>query len=336
MIGGKKFFAFEVTWPPSAPSLDSKDDTGLFGEMEHVSDRANERAPSEDSNTGFRVAALALGGVVVGSLTAGVGLLAGLVVVGVGAAAGGSAVALAQLQPPSRKPEVLSLAVESVEEAKAWVQAIKSQIEDLILLRNGSDAAIPKAPSAVDILEIENWITSTKWRVDSFMDGLRIYTLPQDEPSRFRGSFMSTWLTPKFPPLPCKRVCMPMNASPIQVYECIREFPPSCCTGVIKSLRIVEVIDRFTDVVHLVLNEVYLAPTWTGSPPLSACLQLYPFSPNNDLRSPERFLPGAIRQAKCGRQLRGLSGFGEPWRLSLDPRYHSSRAACRLSHIAAP
>ena len=266
MVGGKKFFAFEITWPPSTPSLDSKDDTGLFGDLENDHDRVIERPPSEDSNTGFRVAALALGGVIVGSLTAGVGLLAGLVVVGVGAAAGGSAVALAQLQPPPRKPEVLSLAVENVEEAKAWVQAIKSQIEDLILHHNGSEASIPKPPSAVDILEIENWITSTKWRVDSFIDGLRIYNLASDETSRFKGSFISTWLTPTFPPLPCKRVCVPMNASPIQVYECIREFPASCCTGVIKSLRIVEVVDRFTDVIHLTLNEVYLAPTWTGNP----------------------------------------------------------------------
>ena len=265
MVGGKKYFAFELTWPPSPASLDSKDDTGLFGELENDHDRVKERQPSEDSNTGFRVAALALGGVIVGSLTAGVGLLAGLVVVGVGAAAGGSAVALAQLQPAPRKPEVLSLAVENVEEAKAWVHAIKSQIEDLILLRNSVDSSIPKAPSAVDILEIENWITSTRWRVDSFMDGLRIYSLPQDEPSKFRGSFLSTWLTPTYPALPCKRVCVPMNASPIQVYECIREFPPSCCTGVIKSLSVVEVIDRFTDIVHLVLNEIYLAPTWTGN-----------------------------------------------------------------------
>ena len=245
--------------------MDASDGTGLFGELENANSRSSDRSRSDDSNAGFKVAALALGGVVVGSLTAGVGLLAGLVVVGVGAAAGGSAVALAQLQPPPRKPEVLSLAVENVEDAKLWVQAIKSQIDDLIVQRNSTDSTTSRIPSAVDIFEIENWITSTKWKVDSFVDGLRIYNLPHDEPVRYRSSIISTWLSPSFPPLPCKRICVPMNASPIQVYECIREFPASCCTGVVKSLRIVEVIDRFTDVVHLTLNEVYLAPTWTGN-----------------------------------------------------------------------
>ena len=41
-------------------------------------------------NDGGKVAALAVGGVVVGALTAGIGLMAGMMVVGLGAAAGGS------------------------------------------------------------------------------------------------------------------------------------------------------------------------------------------------------------------------------------------------------
>jgi hypothetical protein len=213
----------------------------------------------------MRVAALALGGVVLGSLTAGVGLLAGLVVIGVGAAAGGSAVALEQMQEaPIKKAKILTLACDSPEDARSWVISIKTQIDDLIHQRNSTDSALAKVPSSVDVLELENWISSTKWESSCVADGFRISSLPGEDNSKFKSSALMALLSSKYVPSPCQKISIPMNASPLQVYESIREFPLACCSGVVKSLRVVEVIDRFTDVIHLTLSEIYLAPTWTG------------------------------------------------------------------------
>ena len=274
-MSSKKIYCFEITWPHSALNqpneslttepLPSSDATKTAPLVADSASKAKEVSLASD--VGLRVAAVALGGVVLGSLTAGVGLLAGLVVVGIGAAAGGGAVALNEINTSmEKKPEVLGIACDGIEDAKAWLTAIKNEIDSLILHRNTADVASAKPPSSVDIFEIESWINSTKWESHAFHDGFKIYSLPPDRTtSTKKTSFLSQFsLAPKYSPFPCQKLSIPINASPIQVYEIIREFPASCCTGIIKSLRVIEVIDRFTDVIYLELSEVFLSPTMTG------------------------------------------------------------------------
>ncbi len=44
----------------------------------------------------------------------------------------------------------------------------------------------------------------------------------------------------------------------------LMNMPPACLTGVVRSMRVVESMDNQTDIVHLVLDGLYLYPTWTG------------------------------------------------------------------------
>ena len=76
----------------------------------------------------MKVAALSLGGVVIGALTAGVGLVPYITVVGLAAVAGGGAVAL-QFRKPSDSR--LILAADSMQEAMDWKTAIERQIARL-------------------------------------------------------------------------------------------------------------------------------------------------------------------------------------------------------------
>jgi hypothetical protein len=86
-----------------------------------------ERHHNYDHNISFgmKVAALTVGGVVVGALTAGVGLVPYITVVGISAVAGGGAVAL-QLHRPSDSR--LILACDNLHEAAEWKTAIEKQI----------------------------------------------------------------------------------------------------------------------------------------------------------------------------------------------------------------
>lgn len=263
--GGKKLYAFELTWPAaqSAPlALDARDDTGIFGELLLPDAAAHGTGPPSGTQTALRVGGLALGAVVLGSLTAGVGLLAGLLVVGLGAAAGGGVVAL-EMQPAAPKPDSLAIACEGVEDAKAWLVAIKSQIDDLISQRNASEDSSARTPGTVDVLEIEGWIGSSKWVASAVHDGYRIYTLPSEEGRK--AGWLGALGSSVYSPFPVQRISIPINASPVQVYETIREFPAACCSGVVRALRVVQTLDRHSDVVHLQLNAVFLAPTWTGT-----------------------------------------------------------------------
>ena len=123
----RKQFIFKVIWPLEEPEKDeSKDGTApvdgeaptpsgintagpnLLKPIKSASSAAPKKKSSgkkrddgSDNATGSgnknmsstKIAALAVGGVALGAVTAGVGLLAGLLVVGIGAAAGGGAAA---------------------------------------------------------------------------------------------------------------------------------------------------------------------------------------------------------------------------------------------------
>ena len=77
---------------------------------------------------GVKVAAVAVGGVVVGALTAGIGLVPYITVVGLTAVAGGGAVAYQYRRPPDSR---LILACETMFEALGWKEALEYQISKL-------------------------------------------------------------------------------------------------------------------------------------------------------------------------------------------------------------
>ena len=76
-------------------------------------------------STGMKVAAVAVGGVVVGALTAGIGLVPYIAVVGAAAVAGASGVAYSYKKPADSR---LILACESMAEALSWKAALEAQV----------------------------------------------------------------------------------------------------------------------------------------------------------------------------------------------------------------
>ena len=76
---------------------------------------------------GVKVAAVVVGGAVVGAFTAGIGLIPYLAVVGFSAMAGGGAVALYYKRPSDSR---LILACETMHEALAWKEAFDLQVRE--------------------------------------------------------------------------------------------------------------------------------------------------------------------------------------------------------------
>jgi hypothetical protein len=56
-----------------------------------------------------------------------------------------------------------------------------------------------------------------------------------------------------------------VSGSALDVFMAVMNLPPACRTGTIKSIRVVESINNYTDIVHIVLDPVFLMPTWTGT-----------------------------------------------------------------------
>ena len=246
----KRHFWFKVTFPPPTESGAKKG--------------AKRREEKEENIEGGKVAALLVGGVVVGALTAGIGLVAGMIVVGLGAAAGGT---LALTTSTSENYRSLILASENQQEAEAWAQQLAVQVRDLSSEATAMSAAgvsyISSRRSAklgadhgMRLEEVQEWVRSSMWRVASIEQGVRILELEGEK---------GTPINP-----PCMRVNLSMSGSATNIFMAIMTMPPLCRTGVIRSLRVVENIDNYTDVVHITLAPAYMHPSWTD--PRDLCL----------------------------------------------------------------
>lgn len=221
-----------------------------------------------------------MGGVVVGALTAGVGLVAGMVVLGIGAAAGGGAAAVNQGKQDV-KEKFLTLASDTYGEAERWTHAIADQIAHLrendasfsadrlkIVSRNAP-------PPEVRLEEVEKWMRWSKWRISVIIDGFRIFEQIEEDavPSGARSGILSlasavlqsqTNARKAINNMPCLRTNITIHAPPADVFMTLMNMSPGCRTGVVRSLRIVESMDNQTDIVHLTLDPMYIYPTWTG------------------------------------------------------------------------
>lgn len=287
----KKQFVFDISWPPI---LEEREE-GLNDDKDNNRSPSESRSPSKEtkrktskkrlekdssshthtSGTGSKVAALAVGGVVVGALTAGIGLIAGMMVVGMGAAASGSAVAMNQ--SVNEKEKQIYLACDSFNEAELWVHALEGQIRALgdgILGHGyggigghgkGVNVKAHVPPKEVKLEDVQEWINASKWKVYSIKHGLRIF-------QQVSGGGNSGGIVDKG--IPCLKVCIGVNGSVSDVFMLVMNFPPRAgAGGVVRGMRVVEVLDNCTDVVHLVFDPVFLNFTWTA--PRDFCLMRY-------------------------------------------------------------
>lgn len=120
---------------------------------------------------GVKVAAVAVGGVVIGALTAGIGLIPYITVVGITAVASGSAVAYQWKRPADSR---LLLACDSLADASEWKMAVERQIARL------EDVQKPMLPASVDpeiIASLLNKHNSNRfgvWKRVAIYEGVRV------------------------------------------------------------------------------------------------------------------------------------------------------------------
>ena len=250
------------------------------------------------SNT--KIAMITVGGVALGAVTAGIGLLAGMVVVGIGAAAGSGAAAVSRVIKGDRK--TLQLACDSYHDTEEWVNAFEQQIRELALLEAAGAEDFPELNGVADtrpptvsgrLEEAEKWANNTEWRVWSVEQGIRVFELDgsagpgMDAAGSSSSSSGSSRCRMAGAPgsrnlmeylgwtddIPCLRVETPVHGSNTDVFMALINMPPSCRQGPIRAQRVVETLDNYTDVVHLMLRNV--AVSGLGTAPRDFCLMRY-------------------------------------------------------------
>lgn len=226
------------------------------------------------------IAALAVGGIVVGALTAGVGLVAGMVVVGMGAAAGGGAAAISQ-SGKSEKEKFLTLACDTYKDAERWTDAIETQIRELgdslyefPLVRGPTSGLTSRnIPPEKKLEAVEQWIRWSKWKLNSVLHGIRIFEQDNSPPSSSLSSAAAnnSDLTKSLQSengtnynSNLLRVNVGMTAPAYDVFTILMNMPQACLSGILRSCRVIESMDNQTDIIYLELNPVYLYPTSTS------------------------------------------------------------------------
>lgn len=287
----RKQFVFKISYriEDDGEDKDEKDNSPSAEAPNDNKDKSKSKKKTGGDGVGAKVAAAAVGGVVVGALTSGIGLLAGMMVVGMGAAAGGSAAAMAN--STEFKEKSITLACNTYEDAEAWVSAIEAQILELgdsvfgisSTPHRRMNVRVARAPPHPDVRidEVEEWLNSTRWRACDIYAGLRILEPVYDEDQSYYESFFNPTQSKQIDvqTAPCLRVNLDVNASPSDAFAAIMSYGTSMRSGIIQSMRIVENLDNQTDIVHIKLNPIFLFPTWTS--PRDFCLLRY-WKGNND------------------------------------------------------
>jgi hypothetical protein len=71
----------------------------------------------------------------------------------------------------------------------------------------------------------------------------------------------------------CLRTNIGIVGSAVDVFLTVMNLPATCRSGTLKSMRVVKSINNWTDIVHIVLDPVFLYPTWSA--PRDLCLMRY-------------------------------------------------------------
>jgi hypothetical protein len=158
-------------------------------------------------------------------------------------------------------------------------------------------------PPGVRIREVEAWIRSTRWEVHGVVDGVRLLrpalagSGPADEVGKHnkrtlsRNSSSNTVVASIFEAanalqsdgisssaesrdyIPCLRINVHVNTCAATMLRTILDFPSACWSGSIKSLRVIETLEPYLDVIHVVLDSMILYPTRVA--PRDLCLTRY-------------------------------------------------------------
>lgn len=275
----RKQFLFRITWPLEDESGDDvatkpadadekqkQNSKEQIRKKMHLSARRNKDL---DAYSGGKVAALAVGGVVVGALTAGVGLVAGMVVVGIGAAASGGAAAITQNK--GDKEKYLTLACDTYGDAERWIHAIENQIKEIGDALsdfpnnqpgcNFASENLRNVPPEIRLESVQKWLQQSRWKLKCCLNGTRLY-----ENEVIKGENYVTDNTATIPQEPVPyllRVNVPLqHSSPAEVFTTVMNMPPCCRTGVIRNYRIVESMDNQTDIIYMELEGMYMSPTY--------------------------------------------------------------------------
>lgn len=130
----------------------------------------------------------------------------------------------------------------------------------------------------VRLQEVEDWITTSKWKIYDVYEGVRLLQIAHTNtdaspvPASTTAASVKNTTTAftslagaKGEGVPCMRVNIGINASTADTFSSIINFSNSLQTGIIRSVRTIESIDNFTDVIHVKLEPMFLYPTWTGN-----------------------------------------------------------------------
>lgn len=244
-------------------------------------------------------------------LTMGTSLVAGLVVVGVSAAAGGGSVAGRSYYKHKNQAMTLTLSFKSRYEAEMWKTAIEAVINNQTIpetlwggffatdnnmlspgfIQAGSRSfeQIDQTPglrkgasSSTNMSAVTRWIpVEGGWAMllGSGVQALRIFR--EDVGSYQIHKKMS--FSVKGGPCPPLKSQLVLNSSALNAFMCLMSYSrvdnfdngavASPLSGLRSSFRIIERIDDNTDIIHLFFRPLFLFPSWTG--PRDFCITRY-------------------------------------------------------------
>eukprot|EP00596_Hydrurales_sp_CCMP1899_P005314 CAMPEP_0119051288 /NCGR_PEP_ID=MMETSP1177-20130426/72951_1 /TAXON_ID=2985 /ORGANISM="Ochromonas sp, Strain CCMP1899" /LENGTH=738 /DNA_ID=CAMNT_0007030437 /DNA_START=193 /DNA_END=2410 /DNA_ORIENTATION=- len=186
----------------------------------------------------------------------------------------------------TREERQIFFACESHSDAELWVDTIVAQLKDLVV--DNTHANTPPTPPSMRLShkshigplrleEVEDWINSSRWRVWTIRDGVRLFELSHydDLPSSAgSGSGGHNGFDNGLSSAPsCLRTNIGIVGSAVDIFLTVMNLPATCRSGTLKSMRVVKSINNWTDIVHIVLDPVFLYPTWSA--PRDLCLMRY-------------------------------------------------------------
>ena len=145
-------------------------------------------------------------------------------------------------------------------------------------------------PPGVRIREVESWIRATQWDLHSVLDGIRLLkprkgvvgtTTNNNVDEKVQQPANRSWVdkiyrvddTTVSNDLPCLRVNTTVKYSPQQTLQYILDMSSASLSGPIKSVRVVEKLEPYLDIIHVILESMELYPTKIA--PRDLCLMRY-------------------------------------------------------------
>jgi len=213
-----------------------------------------EKHETQDNNLsmGVKVAAVAVGGVVVGALTAGIGIVPYITVVGLTAVASGGAVALQYRRPSDSR---LVLACETMADAMEWKNIVEMQISRLERSARGV-----VVPSVLESFAMQNMMGGRisgrrGWECTSVHESMCI--LERQEPKATAASGQAA--AEDQMDVVCKKAQTFFHNTPVSIFLCLMTIPcpvRTCwrLTNAKCESEIVQVLDDHCDVLLTMMH----------------------------------------------------------------------------------